>query len=387
MKRLSAATLSLILLFTPFSAAYAGAKAGASCARLNATSKVSGVAYVCVKNGKKLTWKKANVIKPVNPAADQMKNDPYRATKLKAFSNIRAASEIDGSVNVELVYHIGESFPVDLKNLYIKQILSASKLYGTFFTKKEKIHIYLYTEKDADAIQSDLNLNFNMASYASWFEQWNAGRGREHNIGIAGYYLLRNNPPQGHAGLGLFSGSSLTSIRPYGIQVVQHEYWHVVQDYFMQSGRNVKFSDSDSYDLFFPPTFREGSTNTISFALSLNTPDEYFKLYETFVSDMKTNSGMKIFKSLTSKEMVISALKDVEVLSKNSEAHEASYLLGQLLYEWVISEYGFDGYRKLITNQLIGNSFEDNLKASLGITKDDLYNGAASHILAAFVNK
>lgn len=387
MRRLSAATLSLILLFTPLTHAYAAVKAGASCNRLNATSKVSGVAYVCLKSGKKLIWKKVSGVNPANPVTDQIKNEQYKTTKLKAYSNIRAAGEVDGSANINLVYHVGDSFPNDLKNLYIKQILYASKLYGTFFAKKETVHIYLFTEKDEDLIKSDLNLNFNITSYSSWFEQWNIGRNREHNIGIAGYYLLRNNPPQGHAGLGLFSGSSLTSIRPYGIQVIQHEYWHVVQDYFMQSGRDVKFSDSDSYDLFFPPTFREGSTNTISFVLSSNTPDEYLKLYETFISDMKSNNSMKIFKSLTSKERVVTALKDIEVLSKNSEAHEASYLLGQLLYEWVIAEYGFDGYRKLITNQLIGNSFEDNLKTSLGITKEDLYNGAAGHILAAFVNK
>jgi hypothetical protein len=50
----------------------------------------------------------------------------------------------------------------------------------------------------------------------------------------------------------------------------------------------------------------------------------------------------------------------------------------------LIAEYGFAGYKKLIENQLIGDSFEDNLKASLGLTLDQLYKASAPHVLAGF---
>jgi hypothetical protein len=118
--------------------------------------------------------------------------------------------------------------------------------------------------------------------------------------------------------------------------------------------------------------------------MSSNTSADYLKLYEVFISDKKKGNETPLFKTLTSKEKVVAALRSIEVRSKNPEAHEASYLLGQLLYEWVIAEYGFEGYRKLITNQLVGKSFEDNLRVSLGVTTDELYKGAASHILTAF---
>ena len=68
------------------------------------------------------------------------------------------------------------------------------------------------------------------------------------------------------------------------------------------------------------------------------------------------------------------------------EAQQDSYSIGSLLYEWVIAEYGFDAYRKLIENQNIGSTFEENVIASLGITKDELYAKAAPHILAAFTS-
>ena len=41
---------------------------------------------------------------------------------------------------------------------------------------------------------------------------------------------------------------------------------------------------------------------------------------------------------------------------------------------------------KLLQNQLTGASFDDNLKISVGISKDQLYSKAAGHILAAFTN-
>ena len=383
MRRLTAAVMSLLLLCAPIAQAIGAEKAGTKCQQLNSVSKVSGVKYVCLKSGTKLTWRKSTTVVASN-SSEKAKKELYKSVKLKAYTNIRAVGNGDGSSRVKLIYHIGESFPADLKSLYVNQFVYASKLYGTFFDKEELVNIYLYTEKEADLIKSDPNLNFNYSDFEMWFNQWKAGVNREHNIGLASYYLLRNSPPQGHSGLAVFSGSTLSSIRPYGIQVAQHEYWHIVQDYYMQVGRGVKFDDSDSYDLLFPPTFREGSTNTISFAMSSNTSADYLKLYEVFISDKKKGNETPLFKTLTSKEKVVAALRSIEVRSKNPEAHEASYLLGQLLYEWVIAEYGFEGYRKLITNQLVGKSFEDNLRVSLGVTTDELYKGAAYHILTAF---
>jgi hypothetical protein len=39
---------------------------------------------------------------------------------------------------------------------------------------------------------------------------------------------------------------------------------------------------------------------------------------------------------------------------------------------------------KIIENQMTGTSFEDNIKASLGMSVAELYKKAAPHILAAF---
>ena len=403
MQRLKAVILAAVLISLPISSAFASEKAGTACPKLKASTSYLGIKLVCVKSGKKLIWQKVPTTKkaaptptpppksaqpvpavePTQPSTAPLEN-VYQITKLKAYKNIKSAAENGDSSQIKLIYHVGPAFPADLKDLYMNQIVFASKLYGTFFNKEEIVNIYLYTEKDSSLIQLDSNLNFNFSSFDYWFKQWNLGQEREHNIGIASYYLMRNNPPQGHAGLAVYSGSNKSSIRKYGIQVMPHEYWHIVQDYFIQGARESRFSSDDAFDLISPPSFREGSANTVSFAMASDNFEDYLKLYQVFVDERKKDSSIKIFKTLTAKDKVVDALRAIEVRSKNSEAHEASYLLGQLLYEWVIAEYGFDGYRKLIINQLVGNSFEDNLKVSLGITKEELYKGAAGHILSAF---
>jgi len=335
--------------------------------------------YICVQKGKKLTW--------ANQAVH------YKETKLKAYSEIRSRTDSGNLDNVTLVYHASNSFPKDLKKLYISQVEYASKLLGPFFSKKEVMNIYMYTEKDEKLLRSHKILSRYLDEHTPWFADWRQGRYREHNLGLAAWYL-ETTPGvyEGHAGVLVSSEANAKSLRKYAIQVMPHEYWHVAQDYFFrakfedlyQKRTDKKMDGQDFYSMHFPTTFREGSANTISFALASNTKKEYLDLYADFIREKKQQTEVKLFATLTSTAAVESALKKIEDKRKFSEAHEASYSLGSLLYEWLIAEYGFDAYKKIIENQMIGSKFEDNIKASLGMPVSELYKKAAPHILAGF---
>ena len=373
--------LLTIALITPTAQSFAATpKAGAACKKLNEVQVVKNLKFTCIQKGSKLVWN--NGEKTSTDPTAQLSN--YEKTKLKAYNAIRAEADKGNLNNVNLKYFISASFPTDLKNLYTQQVEYASKLYGSFFTKKELINIFMYTEKDTDKIQADPLLNNEYSNLENWFKRWDQGIDRQHNLGLAASYIQRNDVWQGFAGLVVYSGSTNNSLRPYAIQVMPHEYWHIVQDYYMQKGRGTLFSDSKSYDTRFPPTFREGSANTISFAIATNKFNDYLALYKNFIAEKNAQTDITIFKSLKTEAAVIKALNQIEFREGNPQGFEASYSVGQLLYEWVIAEYGFDGYRKIIQNQLVGSSFDDNLKQSIGISKDQLYTKAAPHILAAF---
>ena len=375
------ATLALSLPVFSTSAS-ASVKPGTACKQLNQMKADSGLNYICVQKGKKLTWANRTV--------------HYEQTKLKAYSQIRAGADSGNLDNVTLVYHASSSFPKDLKKLYTSQVEYASKLYGSFFSKKEVMNIYMYTEKDEKLLKPHKILGRYLEDHIRWFEAWRQGRDQEHNLGLAAWYM-ETTPGvyEGHAGVLVSSEANAKSLRKYAIQVMPHEYWHVVQDYFFRSNFDAlyqkradkKMDGQDFYSMYFPTTFREGSANTISFALASNTKKEYLDLYRDFIQEKKRQTDVKIFATLTSTAAVESALKKIEDKRKFSEAHEASYSLGSLLYEWVIAEYGFDAYKKIIENQIIGRNFEDNINASLGMPVSELYKKAAPHILAAFTSR
>jgi hypothetical protein len=377
------ATLAIVSLsLTPISLANAAVKAGSTCPKAGNTAIASGKTFTCIKSGKKLVWDKGVLV----PSTTNQKLTKYEQTKFKAYEALRAAADTGKSENLILKYFISESFPTDLKNLYVSQVEYASKFYSSFFTTKTTINIYLYTEKDSAKIQADSLLNNEYQNLDRWFKQWEKGLDRQHNLGLAASYIQRDGVWQGFAGLVVYSGSTTKTLRPYAIQVMPHEYWHVVQDLFIQKARGTLFSDSDSYDKRFPPTFREGSANTVSFALANNSFKEYLALYKNFIDEKKNQQDIKIFQSLKSEKDVVKALNQIELREGNPDGFEASYSLGQLMYEWFIAEYGIDGFKKLLQNQLTGASFDDNLKLSVGISKDQLYSKAAGHILSAFTN-
>ncbi len=383
-------------------------KADNPCSKINLKKTFNGFTYTCIKSGKKLIWNKGvparkstsnqsstpPAPKSPSPTVTTKPISTYEATKLKAYRNIRAGADSGNLDNVSLVYHVSEYFPKDLRELYTSQVEYASKLYGSFFKKKEVINIYMYTEKDESYLATERMFLQELPSHKQWFESWKNGIGRQHNLGLAAWFMEYPNPGiwQGHAGLLVYSGATTKSLQRYSIQVMPHEYWHVVQDYYFrskwedywQNHPNKSLNGEDFYALLFPTTFREGSANTISFAMASKTESDYLKLYSEFIREKKTQTEVKLFSTLTSTAAVESALKKIENRRLFSEAHESSYSLGGLLYEWVIAEYGFDAYRRLIENQLIGNSFEDNVRASLGISIEEMYKKAAPHILAAF---
>ena len=371
-----AASIALSLSLTSASAAI---NPGSPCKKLAQEKVSSGAKLICVKSGGKLTWSAS--------AAS------YELTKLKAYNEIRSRADSGNLDNVSLVYHASDSFPKDLKKLYTSQVEYASKLLGPFFSKKEVMNIYMYTEKDEKLLRSHKILSRYLDEHTPWFADWRQGRYREHNLGLAAWYL-ETTPGvyEGHAGVLVSSEANAKSLRKYAIQVMPHEYWHVAQDYFFrakfedlyQKRSDKKMDGQDFYSMHFPTTFREGSANTISFALASNTKKEYLDLYADFIREKKQQTEVKLFATLTSTAAVESALKKIEDKRKFSEAHEASYSLGSLLYEWLIAEYGFDAYKKIIENQMIGSKFEDNIKASLGMSVAELYKKAAPHILAAF---
>ena len=366
--------------------ARAEVKLNASCSKLNDVVSIKKQVFNCRNTTVGPKWKLLFSNRKINS---------YEKTKLIAYSEIQTALEKDMSKNIELKYWVSKYFPKELEKQYKSQVELTNKLMGSFFTKPEVVNIYLYTEKDSEFLNSYpiFSNSWDLKDRERWFGEWAKGIGRQHNLGLAAFYSeYPSGTWQGHAGLIVHSSATPRSLRRYAIQVMPHEYFHVAQDYyfrtkwedFLREKGKLNLNGMDVYDSYFPPIFREGSANTISFALASQTPESYLSLYKYFIDEKKQQTEINLFAKLKTVKSTQETLSSMEFRRKNNQAHEASYSMGQLVFEWLIAEYGFDAYRKLIVNQLVGDDFEDNLKESVGLTLPELYAKAAPHLIAAF---
>jgi hypothetical protein len=308
----------------------------------------------------------------------------YEKTKLKAYKEIKNAAAGKSIKNIELKYEISKFLPAQLRTQYIRQTEQASELYDQFFTRPVVINNYFLTEKDAEFIKNHPVLKRDAESFKRWYEAWPKGKEQEHNAGLAAWFFKSGGKSEGHTGVLSASNGSMAKLRLYSQQVVAHEYFHVVQDFYKQPKDEKGYENMAEFDKYYPPIFREGSTNTISTAIAMNSFEDYLLFYQVFLSQNKGIYAPKIFSRINNLQNTIGVLKDIEYREKNPDAAEASYSVGGLVFEWLIAEYGFASYKKLVENQLIGDSFEDNLKASLGLTLDQLYKASAPHVLAGF---
>jgi hypothetical protein len=318
------------------------------------------------------------------PKRNEKSLNTYEKTKLKAYQEVQKLYAPGPLKSISLNYDISENFPIVLKQSYINQTQRASQFYDIFFTQPTIVNAYYQTEKDEKYLSSHPILSRDSESFQSWFTDWKKGKSLEHNIGLVASYFTSNGKTEGHTGVLVGAQSSEKTLRLYSEQVVAHEYFHVVQDFYKYSTDQLGYEGNDGFDRYYPPIFREGSANTISFAVSMKSFEDYILFYQIFLSENKGKYAPAIFNSLTSNAKVISALKLIEKKSNSPDAHWAAYPIGALVFEWLIAEYGIEGYKRIIRNQELGKPFAENLKISVGISLDQLYRKAAPHVLAGF---
>ena len=308
----------------------------------------------------------------------------YEKTKFLAYKEIQKLYKSGPLSSISLDYDLSKNLPTEFKSRYVNQTERASKYYDQLFSKPLVVNAYYQTEKDEQYIKSHPVLGFDFEMFISWFKAWKAGKDLEHNVGLAAWYREVEGVTQGHTGVVLGSKSQLKNIKLYSEQVVAHEYFHVVQDFYKYKRDRKGYEGEDDFAIYYPPIFREGSANTISFGVSMQSFEDYLLFYQIFLSENIGKYAPALFNSLTNKSKVVSTLNLIEKRSNAPDAHWASYSLGALTFEWFIAKYGIEAFKRLLFNQELGKTFEENIKTSAGITLDQLYEGAAEHVLQGF---
>jgi hypothetical protein len=426
MKRALLSILSICLVAT-LSTPTAGAavKPGAACKKLGATSTVSGIRYDCVKSGKRLIWNKASSSKKTPSqsstsaqssqniatdaisipmgityryingrleresgypekffSSDSRKPTDFDPIRVKAYEAIRSRMNNAPHPNLIFDWDIKPGFPSELASYSKDKVAVAASYWGWVFKDKLTIPSQLVTELDLEwAKQQELKFS-DTVNILEQFQREDFKRQRHWMGGGAHFWRNPFNPSDSRLYTLLnFQAPSYATTKTLDskwVMVPAHEVMHIVQDYYRKGMADV---DNTIFNRRTHATFEEGSANLFGYALSLDHLGWYSDgldefLYGTFKNDpywkpIKTNSD------------VIKVLLEAEART-NRSTRDASYAVGAMLYEWVITKYGFDSYLKILENLAKYDDYSETLKAALGITKSELYAGAAPYILAAF---
>jgi hypothetical protein len=425
LKKMVAVVAIVSLTLTPISQVNAAVKAGSTCPKAGNTAIASGKTFTCIQSGKKLVWDKGKENKssnsnglspssttPVTNAEDDSvvisqgityryingelermasksgkfykldsrKQSDFDPIRVKAYAEIRSRVTNASHPNLTFNWDIKPSFPSEIAQFSKDLVEVAASFWGWIFKMPVNVPAQLVTEQDLawEKMQevkfSDTLDILNLFTTDGFKNQrpWMGG----------GAHLWYRNPTESNlTSLLNFQAPSYATtgnIAATWVMVPTHEVTHLIQDYFRLGIFDI---ETKSFDQRANGTFQEGTATLFGYALSMKNLgwysdgiDEY--LYANFKYD-------KYWKPIKTVDDVINLLVETEARTNNS-THQSSYPVGAMLYEWVIANYGFDAYIKILENLPKYPDFSDNIKASIGITKAQLYKDAAPYILTAF---
>jgi hypothetical protein len=421
-------TLILILILALIPAtAFSASKItpGSKCAVLNQKATYLNKIYTCQKSGKKLMWSKGIPVPKPTPSAsatktpvpsptptavapldtvnfkgrliydvrdgqlirradsnsyfesDSRSESSFDAIRIKAYKELNQNARNRSHPNVEFNYSISPSFPKFLVEYSKRELDEAAALWDSFIGKKITVNVYLVTELDRESSKSNPWLQRNLPNVFTRFESKNE---RPFIAGGGGYWE-NNNVWAGNIYLATASYFDHTSVNYEWPAIAKHEFVHLVQDYaFARNGRN-RGNDEATFFALQLQNFREGSANTIAYLTAFRNIGWSNDALDWLAWQRAEYS--KQWKTVDTLAEVKALMVATDVGTPN-EAFEQSYAVGALMYEWLIGTYGFEGYKKVISEFATVSTFSQAVQNALGVKKDDLYDQMAEYVFKRY---
>lgn len=383
-------------------------KAGSLCNSINSKIIVKKVNLACAKSGSKLKWIKSSDVttyafgptaklvyrvidgkqQRLSSANDWLKADsrketefdPIRVAAYKSISGITADPTL---ANIDFEYFIRPSYPKEISDVVKAQSVKVASKLSPLLDKKLKLKLILLTEKDQSFIDGELkqivpNSNFtgalqNLAFYGtkqSFYSRGGTGGG-------TAWYL-----PEYKMGYYLSHTSSLATLETFWPEVPPHELAHVLQGVLAGGFGGNGFSEGDPRAKWHGHLI-EGSANTIGMALGFETLGWYSDEMDLL---LKNDISATVVKSRYPMKTVADAVALMKEIEKRDSGYRESlsYSAGQIIWEYYVGKYGFSKFIELLKNIPLTDSFNENLKKTIGLDRDGFYEAAAPYMLATW---
>jgi hypothetical protein len=383
-------------------------KVGTKCKLVNSKTMVKKETFICVKKGSKLNWTSSSNVttyatgptgrmvyrvvdgkqQRLSSANDWLKADirkenDFDPIRIAAYKSISGTTPDPTLANIEFEFFIRPSYPKEVADVVKAQSIKVATKISPLLDKKLKLKLILLTEKDQAFIDGELkkiipNSNFTgaleiLSSYGSlqsFYSRGGTGGGTaaylpEYDIG---YYL-------GHT-------SSLATLKTFWPQVPPHELAHVLQGVLARGFGGNGYGEGDPRAKWHGHLI-EGSANTIGMALGFESLGWYSDEMDSILRNDISGAAVKLRYPMKSNSDAVFLMKEIEK-REVGYLESLSYSAGQIIWEYFIGKYGFGKFIELMKNVPLTDSFNENLKKTIGLDREEFYEAVAPYMLATW---
>jgi hypothetical protein len=366
--------LAATLMVTILPSANAFPVIGGKCKVEGAYGHLAGKPFMCVRVGKDLKYQYTDESKlsGLGGVKSDVKVDPIVQ---KAYAAYDHTSCKGNHPNFSANYLVSPNYSPGMLIKQKANFEQAMSCYNNYFDKNVEINIALVTEKDYDflATQTTNGKSVFDDKKLRWskfmMDRLATGKGRF--AGSAGWSV-----DTGSAWVLMIDSTSSTSPDAHG---AAHEFVHILQSY--SKSNNFPFYGDGSTDADYvnlPTWFWEGTAELFSYASISPTPGYFSGAMASARLQAKESPS---FNKISTPDKFVSTMKLLEAPT-NQEANMMFYALGSVECEYILETYGYAKYWQIMKNASKYLDFNENLKNTIGISKDELYAKSAPFVLS-----
>jgi hypothetical protein len=376
MKRTLILLLSASLLSLPAVQAHAEPTLGGACKREGEIANMPIGKLICTKVGKVMKYVSATGGASGTSGITPDKN--VNPIALKAYSSYNHSACKSKHPNFNATYLTSPSYSPALLAKQKSLFEQAMSCYSDYFDHAVSINIALVSQNDYEFLAAQTSdgkpvFDEKRLSWAKFMMQ-RIGSGAGRFAGSAGWSNETNS-----AWVLMVDSSTSTSPDEHG---AAHEFVHILQS-FSKSAFFPFYGDgsTDADYVNLPPWFWEGTAELFSYD-SISSSAGIFSAQ--MASARMQGKESPSLNKITSTIGVISTLQKLEAPS-NQEANMMNYALGSVACEYLLATYGYAKYWTIMKNAGVYKDFNENLKATIGLTQDQLFSKAAPFVLSQWL--
>jgi len=427
MRIVLASLLAMFLIAGPsVNPSNAGTLEGKKCSKIGQVKNSSGIKYLCRKNKNKLIWsgeKNNSILSQPNRVSntsgpkpgdlpprnlencgegvyfyrmnsgvleraffekgpyaskDPRPNSSFDPIRVKAYETIRNRVSKSSSRPTQTFYTSNE-FPSNVLTLLKNQLNESINYWSDYIPSNSEVHGTFTTPKNSEILFND---NILSPKDAMWiFDAYTnsdyakcGGRG-----GISGSHIMYQGKNAGEIGFWIIFPDA-HNVTHWSPTYLSHEFVHGVQGLFWY-GRNVE-------PLNVAYNHIEGGAELFGNALALPNLGWYQDaIKKKMVNQHAFNPKEQPIPTTEADVLRMLTLSEKGEQYKNSDFGSGvlwAYTVGLHLWEWVLANYGFEAYWDVLRNFANNLTYDEAVKKSIGISKNELYKEASPYILRQF---